>query len=104
MFAGPRAALDIGSNTIRLLVARAVNGNLETINDASEFVRLGKGVDATGRLQEDRIVAAIEAVQDLVARARALGADTVVAIATSAVRDASNRNEFVQRVHDATGV
>jgi exopolyphosphatase / guanosine-5'-triphosphate,3'-diphosphate pyrophosphatase len=100
----PRAALDVGSNTIRLLVARVSSDTLEPIEDASAFVRLGKGVDASGRLQEDRIVAAIDAVKALVARAKALGADTVIAIATSAVRDASNRDEFVRRVQDTTGV
>ncbi len=102
--AAPRAALDIGSNTIRLLVARVTDGSIEPIEDASEFVRLGKGVDASGRLREDRMLAAIAAIRSLVARARSLGTDTVIAIATSAVRDASNRDEFVQRVHDATGI
>lgn len=100
----PRAALDIGSNTIRLLVARLANGSFGPIEDASEFVRLGKGVDASGRLQEDRMAASVLAIKSLVARARALGADTVIAIATSAVRDASNRDEFVQRVQDETGI
>jgi exopolyphosphatase / guanosine-5'-triphosphate,3'-diphosphate pyrophosphatase len=100
----PRAVLDVGSNTIRLLVARISPETFEPIEDASEFVRLGKGVDASGRLQDDRIVAAVDAVRALVARAASLGADTVIAIATSAVRDASNRDDFVRRVHDATGV
>ena len=100
----PRAVLDVGSNTIRLLVARVSPETFEPIEDASEFVRLGKGVDASGNLREDRIVAAIEAIRALVARARALGAEEVMAIATSAVRDAGNRDEFVQRVRDTTGV
>jgi exopolyphosphatase/guanosine-5'-triphosphate,3'-diphosphate pyrophosphatase len=103
-YAAPKAALDIGSNTIRLLVARVSSGTFEPIDDSSEFVRLGKGVDASGRLQEDRIVAAIEAIGALSVRATALEADTVIAIATSAVRDASNGDEFVRRVQEATGV
>jgi exopolyphosphatase / guanosine-5'-triphosphate,3'-diphosphate pyrophosphatase len=102
--AAPRAALDVGSNTIRLLVARVSHGSFEPLVDESEFVRLGKGVDASGRLQEDRMVAAIEAIRTLVARASGLGADAVIAVATSAVRDASNRVEFVHRVAEATGV
>ena len=100
----PRAALDIGSNTIRLLVAQVSGDDLIPTEDASEFVRLGKGVDASGQLQEDRIVAAIEAIKRLSARARELGAEEVIAIATSAVRDASNRDDFVRRVHDDTGL
>lgn len=101
---GPKAALDIGSNTIRLLVARFSDGRFVPIEDVSQFVRLGKGVHASGGLQEERILAAIDAIKGLAARAKALGVDEVIAIATSAVRDASNRNEFLRRVHDATGV
>jgi exopolyphosphatase / guanosine-5'-triphosphate,3'-diphosphate pyrophosphatase len=104
MPAAPLAALDIGSNTIRLLVARVSGDGLIPIEDASEFVRLGKGVDASGELQEDRIVAAIAAIERLSTRAKELGADGVTAIATSAVRDASNRDEFVRRVRDGTGI
>jgi exopolyphosphatase / guanosine-5'-triphosphate,3'-diphosphate pyrophosphatase len=100
----PRAALDIGSNTIRLLVAQVSGDNLIPNEDTSEFVRLGKGVDASGELREDRIVAAIEAIKHLSARATELGADGVTAIATSAVRDASNREDFVYRIRDATGI
>jgi exopolyphosphatase / guanosine-5'-triphosphate,3'-diphosphate pyrophosphatase len=100
----PKAALDIGSNTIRLLVTRFSNGDLVPIEDASEFVRLGKGVHASGELQEDRMVSAIEAIGELIAKAKALGADEVITVATSAVRDASNRTAFVRRVHDETGV
>lgn len=104
MPARPLAALDIGSNTIRLLVAQVSGDSLVPIEDASEFVRLGRGVDASGELQDDRIVTAIAAIERLSARAKELGADGVTAIATSAVRDASNRDEFVRRVRDATGI
>ena len=100
----PKAALDVGSNTIRLLVALVSGADLIPIEDVSEFVRLGKGVDASGRLQEERMAAAIDAIQRLLARATALGAEEVIAIATSAVRDASNRDEFLHRVYQATGL
>lgn len=100
----PKAALDIGSNTVRLLVARYSGGILEPIEDASEFVRLGRGVDASGELQDDRMSAAIGAIERLEAKAVELGANGVIAIATSAVRDASNRDTFVRRVRAATGV
>ena len=100
----PRAVLDIGSNTIRLLVANSDGTSLDRLDDSSEFVRLGKGVHASGRLQEDRVAAAIEAIGRLAARASGLGAGDVIAIATSAVRDAANRAEFVDRVRAATGI
>ncbi|HEX8917604.1 MAG TPA: hypothetical protein VF898_03805 [Chloroflexota bacterium] len=100
----PLAVLDVGSNTIRLLVARLHDGTLEPVLDTSEFVRLGREVDRTGRLQEDREQAAVRAIGELALQARAHGASGIQAIATSAVRDAENGPEFVQRVRDATGV
>lgn len=100
----PRAVLDVGSNTVRLLVATIRNGTIEPILDRSEFVRLGLGVDKTGRLADDRMQAAIEAIRTLVGEARAQGADGVRAIATSAVRDASNGKAFAERVWQETGV
>src|SRR5579859_7994294 len=100
----PRAVLDVGSNTIRLLVARLGDAALEPILDQSEFVRLGREVDRTGRLQEDRQQVGVRTIGELALQARINGADGVRAIATSAVRDAENGPEFVQRVKDATGV
>jgi exopolyphosphatase/guanosine-5'-triphosphate,3'-diphosphate pyrophosphatase len=98
------AVLDVGSNTVRLLVARVDGGKVDTLLDESEFVRLGAGVDASGRLQPDREQAAIEAIARMRALAREHGVDDVFGIATSAVRDARNGQEFVQRVRDETGV
>ncbi|HEX6508545.1 MAG TPA: hypothetical protein VF221_13030 [Chloroflexota bacterium] len=100
----PRAALDIGSNTIRLLVARPSGDTLRKLDDVSEFVRLGKGVDASGKLQPDRVDAALEAIRRLAERGRSSGAGTPIAIATSAVRDAANGQEFVDRVRKETGI
>jgi exopolyphosphatase/guanosine-5'-triphosphate,3'-diphosphate pyrophosphatase len=100
----PRAVLDVGSNTIRLLVARVKDGSVERVLDHSEFVRLGKRVDETGLLQPDRMAAGVATVKALAERARASGADTISAIATSAVRDARNGREFVDRVLRETGV
>jgi len=100
----PSAVLDVGSNTIRLLVARPQNNELFPLLDQSEFVRLGKGVDATGKLDPERIQAGVEAIQKLAGEAHALGAQSVVAIATSAVRDATNGPQFIRQVREATGI
>lgn len=100
----PRAVLDVGSNTIRLLVARVENGEVRSVLDQSEFVRLGSGVDATGELQPDRIAAANAAIRTLADAARGAGADEVTGIATSAVRDARNGRDFTDRVARETGV
>ncbi|MBV9282552.1 MAG: hypothetical protein JOZ41_20945 [Chloroflexi bacterium] len=101
---GSYATLDIGSNTIRLLVARRHGAELLPVRDNSQFVRLGRGVDMAGELQPDREQAGLEAIKALADEARACGAEGVVAIATSAVRDARNGQSFVRRVRDETGV
>jgi exopolyphosphatase / guanosine-5'-triphosphate,3'-diphosphate pyrophosphatase len=98
------AVLDVGSNTIRLLVGQVEDGHLVPLLDRSEFVRLGRRVDESGRLQPDREQAGIEAIARLAEAARAAGAGRLMAIATSAVRDASNGQEFVDRVKRETGV
>ncbi len=100
----PGAVLDVGSNTVRLLVARVFDGEVHPLADRSAFVRLGQGVDASGRLDRDRMVTAIGAIRDFAREARTLGAATVIAIATSAVRDAENGQEFSRRVREETGV
>ena len=58
MTASRRAVLDIGSNTIRLLVAELQGNEINPILDDSDFVRLGRDVDRTGKLQPDRMDAA----------------------------------------------
>ncbi|QBI22090.1 exopolyphosphatase [Egibacter rhizosphaerae] len=66
--------------------------------------RLGEGVDASGHLADGALERTVEAVAGYVATARAHGADPVRVVATSAVRDAADRDRFVAAVHDATGV
>ena len=73
---------------------------LETVFDDSRFVRLGKGVNASGRLDPAREEAAIAAMSDLMAEAKERGVNSVRVVATSAVRDAANRQEFVDKARD----
>lgn len=100
----PCAVIDVGSNTVRLLVAVPHGGELSTLIDDSAFVRLGSGVDETGALNPERERAAVEAIERMAALARSLGANPVLSIATSAVRDASNRNGFIQEVRQRSDV
>lgn len=100
----PRAVLDIGSNTIRLLVAEVHGAELEPLLDDSDFVRLGRDVDRTNELQPDRVDAALDSIRRLQDEARDRGAKRVLAVATSAVRDARNGTEFVERVRRETGI
>jgi exopolyphosphatase/guanosine-5'-triphosphate,3'-diphosphate pyrophosphatase len=100
------AAIDCGTNAIRLLVADVdlEAGSLVDVDRRMEIVRLGEGVDATGRLSDGalaRTFAACETYADLIA---SYGATRVRFVATSASRDASNRADFVVGVLARIGV
>ena len=100
------AAIDCGTNSIRLLVAD-VDVELGTLTDVDrrmEIVRLGQGVDATGRLAPDALERTFAACDRYAAVIRDLGADLVRFVATSASRDAENRADFVTGVVERIGV
>lgn len=94
----PLAAIDIGTNTLRLLVARPLwDGEtlgLETLATRTATVRLGHGVERTGRLDQERMARAIATVEAFRQVAADLGAKPILLAATSAVRDAANGEEF----------
>ncbi len=92
------AALDIGTNSIKVLVAAPDGrGGLREQAEFCRTTRLGEGVDRTGRLQPAAMARTLAAMADLVASARAAApACTGVAVATSAVRDAANGTEFLE--------
>ena len=103
------AAIDCGTNTIRLLVAdaRVSPGGavrLVPLVRLNEIVRLGQGVDRTGRLDEAALERTLAVVADYAGRCRELGAQSVRFVATSATRDASNRAVFVEGVRELLGV
>jgi len=85
-------------------VAQRLGGRLEALADDSRFVRLGAGVDASGRLDPERIRRAVAAIEDLNHRAATLSNRPVLAVATSAVRDASNGAELLDRIRERTGI
>ena len=104
------AAIDCGTNTIRLLIAdaRVAPGGgavrLVPLVRLNEIVRLGQGVDRTGRLDEAALERTLAVVGDYADRCRELGAQSVRFVATSATRDASNRAVFVEGVRELLGV
>ena len=103
------AAIDCGTNTIRLLIAdaRVSPGGavrLVPLVRLNEIVRLGQGVDRTGRLDETALERTLAVVEDYAGRCRELGAQSVRFVATSATRDASNRAVFVEGVRELLGV
>jgi exopolyphosphatase / guanosine-5'-triphosphate,3'-diphosphate pyrophosphatase len=100
------AAVDCGTNSIRLLIAD-IDTERSVLTDIARemrIVRLGEGVDRTGRLSPaalDRTIGALREYAGLIARASPAG---VRMVATSATRDAENAQEFVDRVKDVLGV
>jgi exopolyphosphatase/guanosine-5'-triphosphate,3'-diphosphate pyrophosphatase len=96
----PIAVVDIGTNSTRLLVAEVADGAVRELERRTTVTRLGEGVDASGRLSE----AAMERVLDALAGYRELidqhGADPVIALATSAVRDSANGDELSAAMRD----
>jgi exopolyphosphatase / guanosine-5'-triphosphate,3'-diphosphate pyrophosphatase len=96
--------VDVGSNTIHLLVGEVEGGEVLPVTGEKFSARLGAGVEKTGRLQEERLLLAAEAI-NLFARIAALnGAPSPEVLATSAVRDAENGAELVERVGETTGL
>ena len=97
------AAADIGTNSTRLLIAEVgSDGSVAEVERLLEITRLGEGVDASGTLAELPMGRVTGTLSRYAARARELSAERLLAVATSAVRDASNRDDFLARVA-ATG-
>ncbi|MEX2973175.1 exopolyphosphatase [Streptomyces sp. C184] len=100
------AAIDCGTNSIRLLVADAdpATGELKDLDRRMQIVRLGQGVDRTGRLAPEALERTFAACREYAAVIKGLGAEEVRFVATSASRDAENREDFVRGVVDILGV
>lgn len=98
------AAIDIGSNSVKLTVGRRVDGGIEEFYWDSETVRLGAGIDETGRLAEERMAAGLATLARFAATARALGAERTLAVATEALRVAANGRAFLELVERETGI
>ena len=99
------AAVDCGTNTIRLLIADLdpATGQQNDVDRQLRYVRLGQGVDRTGRLAEEAVARTLEAAEDYAARCRTHGAERIRIGATSAVRDAANAEEFLDAMTERLG-
>jgi exopolyphosphatase/guanosine-5'-triphosphate,3'-diphosphate pyrophosphatase len=100
------AAIDCGTNSIRLLVADVdpAAGTLRDVERVMQVVRLGEGVDRTGRLSEAALQRTFAATREYARTCERLGVERVRFVATSASRDAENRDEFVVGVRELIGV
>ncbi|MFF8906737.1 Ppx/GppA phosphatase family protein [Streptomyces olivaceoviridis] len=100
------AAIDCGTNSIRLLVADAdpATGELTDLDRRMTIVRLGQGVDRTGRLAPEALERTFAACREYADVIKEHGAERLRFVATSASRDAENREDFVRGVLDVLGV
>ena len=98
------AAVDCGTNSVRLLVADVQGRSKVDLHREMRVVRLGQGVDATGLLAPEAIERTRVALVDYAATCRDLGVETTRMVATSATRDAGNRGDFEAVVRETLGV
>lgn len=97
------AAVDVGTNSTRLLVAED-QLPLQVVERQMRITRLGQGVDATGHLDDSALERTLMCIEDYATIWRELGADRVRLTATSAVRDASDRERFFSGVRERAGI
>lgn len=94
------AVIDVGTNSTRLLVADVADGRVSPLDRRSTVTRLGRGVDLSGHLASEAIEDVCTAIAGYVEIVEELGAETVDAIATSAVRDADNGSAFIAEMRE----
>lgn len=98
------AALDCGTNSLRLLIAEVDGNLLRDVVRRMEIVRLGAGVDRTGQLAPDALARTFAVLDSYAEQIRDAGVDAVRMVATSATRDARNRSDFVAGVQQRLGI
>jgi exopolyphosphatase/guanosine-5'-triphosphate,3'-diphosphate pyrophosphatase len=98
------AAIDCGTNSIRLLIADIEGNSFREVLRTMEIVRLGQGVDETGQFHPDAIIRTLAAVDKFAAEIAKRGVEKIRFCATSATRDATNRHLFVDGVRERLGI
>ena len=98
------AAIDIGSNTTRVLVAEPVEGQLKKVMEQRAYTRINKAIDDDGKVETAKIEEVGEVVATQVRLARELGAEQIRAVATAAVREAENGRQAALAIGAAAGV
>lgn len=99
------ASIDIGTNTILLLIAEIHNGKItKVLRDQQVIARLGKGVDAQKVIHDESFQRAEQFLLQYKSACDAMGVDTIAAVGTSWLRDAVNREEFIALMKEKTGI
>lgn len=100
----PSATIDIGSNTIRLLIGNVKNGRIEHVLYERKITRLAEGIDQSGVLRDDRIEASIAVLKEFSSIIQRNRIKAVSAVATSALRETFNSEVFIEKVFADTGI
>ncbi len=98
------AAIDIGSNTTRVLVAEPADGQLKKVMEQRAYTRINKAIGEDGAIDAEKIREVSEVVATQVRLARELGAEVIRSVATAAVREASNGELAAKAIGEASGV
>jgi exopolyphosphatase / guanosine-5'-triphosphate,3'-diphosphate pyrophosphatase len=98
------AAIDIGSNTTRVLVAEPVEGQLKKVMEQRAYTRINKAIRDSGAIPAEKAGEVAEVVATQVRLARELGAEEIRAVATAAVREASNGAAVAEQIREVAGV
>jgi exopolyphosphatase / guanosine-5'-triphosphate,3'-diphosphate pyrophosphatase len=98
------AAIDIGSNTTRLLVAEPTDGQLRKVMEQRAYTRIGKASQHNGAVDAEKVAEVAEAVATQVRLAEELGAEGIRTVATAAIREAANREAIVAEITRIAGV
>jgi exopolyphosphatase / guanosine-5'-triphosphate,3'-diphosphate pyrophosphatase len=98
------AAIDIGSNTTRVLVAEPEGGQLRKVMEQRAYTRINKALDGDGAIRPEKVAEVAEVVATQVRLARELGAEVIRSVATAAVREASNGDAAADAISAASGV
>jgi exopolyphosphatase / guanosine-5'-triphosphate,3'-diphosphate pyrophosphatase len=98
------AAIDIGSNTTRVLVAEPKQGQLRTVMEQRNYTRIGKSARENGSIKAEKVAEIADTVAIQVRLAREVGAEAIKTVATAAIREADNRNDVVDEIKQVAGV
>jgi exopolyphosphatase / guanosine-5'-triphosphate,3'-diphosphate pyrophosphatase len=99
------AVIDIGTNSIHMVLAEILpDASFKILDRFKDMTRLGNGVFATKRLSDEAMSRALDVLKTLVTLARNKGFDRIIAVATSAVREAQNGGDFVSLIMEQTGL
>ena len=98
------AAIDIGSNTTRVLVAEPQDGQLRKVMEQRAYTRIGKSGTKNGKITDEKVAEVAEVVMTQVRLAEELGAEVIKTVATAAIRESKNRDKVVKAISKQAGV